>query len=107
MPDEIRQALQEMVAERDWEQFHSVENLIKSISIEAGELLECVQWDSNPDSDKIKEELADVFAYCHLLAAKLDLDPDEIVLEKLQLTKAKYPVDKARGLSTKYDQLPD
>jgi NTP pyrophosphatase (non-canonical NTP hydrolase) len=103
----IRQALEAMVAERDWEQFHSVENLIKSISIEAAELLECVQWDSDADPVRLKEELADVLTYCQLLAAKLELDPDEIVLEKLEQTKDKYPVGNARGSSAKYDQLPD
>lgn len=103
----VRDSLDEMVAERDWGQFHTVENLIKSISIEAGELLECVQWDSEPDVSRVREELADVLAYCHLLAAKLELDPDQIVLDKLEETKAKYPVEKARGSSTKYDRLPD
>lgn len=101
----VRQALEAMVAERDWEQFHTVENLIKGVMIEAAELLECVQWDDNADPDRVREELADVFTYCHLLAAKLGLDPDQIVLDKLESTKAKYPADQARGKSAKYDQL--
>jgi NTP pyrophosphatase (non-canonical NTP hydrolase) len=105
--DPVRTALEELVAARDWQQFHTTENLIKSISVEAAELLECVQWDADTDPTRLKEELADVLTYCHLLAAKLELDPDEIILEKLEQTKAKYPVDKARGSSTKYDQLPD
>lgn len=103
----VRQALQAVVADRDWEQFHTTENLIKSISIEAGELLECVQWDANADPELIRKELADILSYCHLLAAKLDLDPDQIILEKLEETKAKYPVEKSRGRSTKYDRLQD
>lgn len=101
----VRSALEAMVAERDWEQFHTVENLIKSIAIEAGELLETVQWNDEPDREQIREELADVFTYCHLLAAKLNLDPDQIVLDKLELTKDKYPVDRSRGSSAKYDEL--
>jgi NTP pyrophosphatase (non-canonical NTP hydrolase) len=108
MPESpVSQALADLASERDWEQFHTPENLIKSISIEASELLECVQWDAEADPEKLKEELADVLTYCHLLAAKLGLDPDEIILEKLESTKAKYPVEKARGSSAKYDQLPD
>lgn len=103
----VRQALEAMVAERDWAQFHSVENLIKSIVVEAAELLECVQWDDDADPDRVREELADVLTYCNLLAAKLGLDPDQIVLEKLELTKAKYPVERSHGSSTKYDQLRD
>jgi|SRR4051812_32649049 dCTP diphosphatase len=103
----VLQALEKMVADRDWKQFHTTENLIKSISIEAGELLECVQWNANADPSRIRDELADVLSYCHLLAAKLNLDPDQIILEKLEETKAKYPVEKSRGRSTKYDRLQD
>lgn len=103
----VHRALEELVAERDWGQFHSVESLIKSISIEAGELLECVQWDAGADRERVREELADVLTYCHLLAAQLDLDPEQIVLAKLEVTKRKYPADRARGSSAKYDQLHD
>lgn len=105
--EEINQALAKFVAERDWDQFHTIPNLIKSISIEAAELLECVQWDDELDDAKLREELADVLTYCTLLAAKLGLDPDELMLEKLETTAAKYPVEKSRGSSAKYDQLLD
>lgn len=91
--------------ERDWEQFHSEENLAKSISIEAGELLECFQWDSRYNMDDVCEELADVLSYCIMLADKLGVDIEEIVLNKLEKTKAKYPVEKSRGVSTKYNKL--
>lgn len=94
-----------MVAERDWAQFHTPENLAKSISIEAAELLECFQWNANPDPSELTEELADVLTYCYLLADRLGLDPDEIVINKLAVTNDKYPVEKARGRSTKYDEL--
>lgn len=98
-------AVKSAVAERDWEQFHSEENLAKSVAIEAGELLQCFQWDSGFDRDRVKDELADVMTYCLLLADKLGVDPDEIVLQKLAVTREKYPVDKARGRSAKYDAL--
>ena len=75
--------------------------------IEAAELLECFQWNSEPTADRVEEELADVLTYCYLLAAKLDVDPADIVLRKLEKTRAKYPVEKARGNSAKYDQLSD
>lgn len=101
----VRKALDAFVADRDWGQFHSVENLIKSIAIEAGELLECVQWNQEIDQHQVRDELADVLTYCQLLAAKLNLDPDRIILEKLARTEAKYPVDKSRGSSAKYDRL--
>lgn len=99
------EAIQEAMAERDWDQFHSPENLAKSVAIEAGELLECFQWQSDVDVNRVGEELADVLTYCQLLAMKLDLDPDQIVLDKLEKTRQKYPVEKARGRSDKYDRL--
>lgn len=108
MPDRaVRTELERFVAERDWAQFHSPVNLSKSIVIEAAELLECFQWDTDADPNSVREELADVLTYCHLLAIRMGLDPDQIVLDKLDVTRAKYPVDQSRGRSTKYDQLPD
>ena len=91
--------------ERDWDQFHTEENLAKSISIEAGELLECFQWDSSYDCEEVCEELADVLSYCIMLADRMNVDNEEIVLSKLEETKLKYPVDKAKGISTKYTKL--
>ncbi|PRI10040.1 nucleotide pyrophosphohydrolase [Leucobacter massiliensis] len=100
----VRTALREFVAERDWGKFHTPENLAKSISIEAGELLECFQWDDS-GLGSAEDELADVLTYCLLLADRLGLDPDEIVLQKLEKTRVKYPAADARGRSTKYDRL--
>lgn len=105
-PDVSRE-IAAFVAERDWGQFHTPENLAKSISIESAELLECFQWGGDVDTARVKDELADVLTYCHLLAAKLDADPDQIVLDKLEISRGKYPVESSRGRSTKYDQLPD
>lgn len=98
-------ALREFNLERDWDKFHTEENLAKSISIEAGELLECFQWDSSYDMDDVCEELADVLSYCIMLADRLNVDIETIVLDKLEKTKKKYPVEKAKGISTKYDKL--
>ena len=103
--DKLIEAIREFNEERDWDQFHTPENLAKSISIEAGELLECFQWDNNYDKENLCEELADVLSYCIMLADRLDVDIEEIVLNKLEKTKKKYPVDKAKGISTKYDKL--
>jgi len=91
--------------ERDWAQFHAPQNLAKSIAIEAGELLECYQWTDSADRDHVASELADVVTYSILLADRLGLDLDTIVRTKLEQSRAKYPVDKARGRSTKYDAL--
>lgn len=101
----LHDEIQEFVAERDWAQFHSPTNLARSISIEAAELLECFQWNDDADPARVREELADVFTYCLLLADRIGVDPAQIVREKLALTRDKYPVDKARGRSAKYDAL--
>lgn len=105
----MKKAVKEIIEfnkERDWDQFHSPENLAKSISIEAGELLECFQWNSEEyEKEEVCEELADVFTYCIQMAMKLGVDPEEIILKKLEKTKKKYPVEKAKGVSTKYNKL--
>ncbi len=74
--------VREMVEERDWGQFHTPENLAKSIAIEASELLECFQWSSDADAARVQSELADVLTYCYLLADKIGVDADTIVVEK-------------------------
>lgn len=92
--------------ERDWGKFHTPENLAKSISIEAAELLECFQWDGeNYNKQDVYEELADVFTYCIQMAMSLGVNPEEIILNKLEKTKKKYPIEKAKGKSTKYTDL--
>lgn len=101
----VTQSLTDFVAEREWDQFHSEENLAKSIAIEAGELLECYQWDDGGTSDEVESELADVLTYGYLLAMKIGKSPSELILNKLKTTRRKYPAGKARGTSRKYDQL--
>ena len=103
--DRFKQAFRDFSDERDWGQFHTPENLAKSISIEAAELLECFQWSNEFDKNAVCEELADVLSYCIMMADELDVDIEEIVLDKLEKTKAKYPVDKAKGISDKYNKL--
>ena len=101
----VLDTLRAFVAERDWEQFHAPENLAKSIAIEAGELLECYQWNTKADLGRVRDELADVLTYALLLADKIGADPNQLVLDKLELTRKKYPVAQSRGRSEKYDQL--
>ncbi len=91
--------------DRDWDQFHTPTNLSKSIAIEAGELLECFQWTENYDENAVKEELADVLNYCLQMALVLHVDPIEIINEKMDKNEKKYPIDKAKGVATKYDKL--
>lgn len=103
--DILIEKIKKFNSDRDWDQFHSVENLIKSISIETSELLECVQWDNDYDINKVREELADVLIYSFQLAIKLDLDIKEIMHEKMELNNEKYPVSKSKGKSSKYNEL--
>ena len=102
---ELEKKIVKFAEDRDWLQFNTPENLSKSVSIEAGELLECFQWNNNYDKEEVCEELADVFTYCIMMADKLNVDPEEIILKKLDKTRKKYPVDKAKGVSTKYNKL--
>ncbi len=90
---------------REWDQFHSPENLAKSISIEAGELLECFQWNNEYKKEDVIDELADIVNYCILLSDKLNVDLEEIVLNKLKKNEEKYPVEKSKGKSDKYSKL--
>ena len=92
--------------DRDWDQFHSEVNIAKSVCIEAGELLECFQWDNeNFDKDAVCDEMADVFTYIINLALRLDVDLLEVTDKKLDRNALKYPIEKARGKNTKYDKL--
>jgi len=92
--------------DRDWDQFHSPVNLAKSISIESGELLECFQWSNDKyNIEDVKEELADIFNYCLQLANVLNVDIVDITNKKIDITETKYPVEKAKGVSTKYNKL--
>ncbi|MFH4963664.1 nucleotide pyrophosphohydrolase [Gaetbulibacter sp. M235] len=107
---EITKALIKFRNDRDWEQFHDSKNLATAISIEAAELNELFLWKSVEDSEKvditkIKNELADIFSFCFLLAEKHKLNIKDIVLDKIKLNGEKYPVEKAKGTSKKYNEL--
>jgi NTP pyrophosphatase (non-canonical NTP hydrolase) len=105
--EEITQELIKFRNERDWEQFHNPKDLALAINIEAGELLELFLWKSPEDAnkEKIKEELADVFAYALLLANKYDFDIKQIILDKIKKNAEKYPIDKSKGNAKKYNEL--
>lgn len=104
---QVKEQILKFNEERDWDQFHSPENLAKSIVIEAGELLECFQWNTAFNHQDVCEELADIMNYCILLSNKLDVDMEKIILDKLEKNKIKYPIDKAKGNAKKYNKLED
>ena len=106
MKKETIDRIRKFTEDRDWNQFHSPGNLAKSISIEASELLECFQWDDKKfDIEHVKEELADVLVYCRNMLDVLGLDEDEIVNSKMDKNEAKYPIEKSKGNSLKYDEF--
>ncbi|CAL1520475.1 MazG-like family protein [Chitinophaga sp. MM2321] len=108
--DIIVQELVKFRDDRHWEQFHDSKNLAAAISIEAAELNELFLWKNMPDAEQVnkerlKEELADVFSFCFLLANKHNLNVKEIVLDKIKKNAEKYPIDKSKGTSKKYNEL--
>lgn len=103
--EELMNEIIKFQTERNWKQFHTPENLAKSISIEAAELLEHFQWNNEYEKQAVVDELADVLNYCFLMADALNVDVKEIVLNKMETTAKKYPISKSKGVSTKYDKL--
>ena len=104
--DILKERIDKFNKDRDWDKFHTPSNLAKSISIEASELLECFQWNNdNFNLQDVKEELADVMNYCLQMSMVLNMDIIDIINEKMDKNEKKYPVNKAKGISTKYDKL--
>ena len=110
---DLRDELRAFAAARDWDQFHSPRNLATALAVEAAELLEPFQWLTEEQSRSlppetraaVEEELADVLLYLVRLADKLDVDLAAAARAKIARNGEKYPVEKARGSSRKYDAL--
>ena len=105
--NDIIESLKKFRNDRNWEQFHNPKDLALAINVEAGELLELFLWKNADDAneEKVKEELADVFAFAFLLTDKYGFDVKQIVLEKIKKNGEKYPVDKSKGTAKKYNEL--
>lgn len=102
----LLQRIDKFNKDRDWDKFHTPSNLAKSISIEASELLECFQWNDNDyDVEAVKEELADVMNYCLQMSLVLGVDIIDVINNKMDKTEKKYSIEKAKGVSTKYNKL--
>lgn len=111
--DNLAQQLDRFAKDRDWQQFHSPKNLASALVVEAGELLEHFQWLTEEQSralspekrDAVGAEVADVLLYLIQLTSALGIDPIAAAQAKLKLNELKYPIDRARGNSKKYDEL--
>lgn len=100
---------------RDWKQFHTPRQLAAALAIEAGELQQAMLWKTDAEVEagladgtlkaELGDEIADVLSFALLLAHDLGLDPAELIAGKLLKNEQRYPVDKSRGRSTKYDKL--
>lgn len=104
---ELREILDELLKfrdERDWAQFHNPKDLALALSVEAAELLELFLWKADADPSRVREELADVLAFALLLSEKYGFDVKEIIMEKMEKNRLKYPVEKARGSARKYTE---
>ena len=109
----LRDKLRNFAAARDWDQFHSPKNLAMALSAEAGELVEIFQWLTEEQSRNLDakahaaagEEIADVLLYLIRLGDQLGIDPVAAAQRKLIANARKYPAEKARGSSKKYDKL--
>ena len=107
---ELSTLLEKFRDDRDWGQFHDSKNLALALSIEAAELNELFLWKNESESEEVdrqrlREELADVFAYAIMLAGRHGLDVSEIVKEKIEKNAIKYPVEQSRGSSRKYKEF--
>ncbi len=109
--------LQKMVIKfrdaRDWKQFHNPKDIALSLVLEAGEVLEHFQWKNGEEIDNhisehkedIADELADVFSYLLIMSNDLKIDIAKALQNKTEKNNKKYPVEKAKGKSTKYNKL--
>lgn len=116
--NDLQRELREFAVQRDWQRFHTPKNLVMALTGEVGELVELFQWLTPEESaavmarpgqaERVREEVADVFAYLLQLADVLDIDLAATLREKVQKNGQRYPVSLAKGRAAKYDQLrPD
>lgn len=114
--NDLQRELREFAAQREWQPFHTPKNLVMALSGEVGELTELFQWLTPEDSsavmsqpdqaERVREEVADVFAYLLQIADVLDIDLTTALRTKMRRNEEKYPVERAKGRADKYDQLP-
>ena len=115
--NDLQRELREFAAQRDWQQFHTPKNLVMALTAEVGELTELFQWLTPEEStavmtrpgqaERVREEVADVFAYLLQLVDVLDIDLAAALREKIRQNESRYSVSLAKGRADKYDRLRD
>ena len=112
---ELKEKIKEFCDVRDWDQFHNAKELAIALSIEASELLEIFRWKSPQEVEElfkdkkkkeyIEDEMADVLYFLVRIAQIYNLDLTEALERKMDKNNKKYPVEKAKGSSKKYDEF--
>lgn len=112
---QLKAKVQKFCEERDWDQFHSIKDLAIALSIESSELLELFRWLTLEEQNKmlssplqkeiIEDELSDVFFFVLRISQKFDIDLEKALSKKIQKNAEKYPIEKSKGVATKYNQL--
>lgn len=111
--NELKQKIINFRDEREWKQFHNPKDLAQAISIESSELLEHFLWISQENSfkviennkEEIADEMADIFSYLLSLSDITGINLEEALINKIRKNEKKYPINKSKGISTKYDKL--
>jgi NTP pyrophosphatase (non-canonical NTP hydrolase) len=113
--EKLKSEIEKFSHDRDWDQFHSIKNLSMALSVESSELLEIFQWQTEEESNsvknnpqllaKVEDEVADIFVYLLRIISKTNIDLEQAVLNKLQKNAEKYPVDLSRGNAKKYTEF--
>ncbi len=108
--DSLNKRIKQFCQDREWSQFHDPKNLALSLQLESSEVLELFQWtkdnEINPNKrDEIGDELADVLYWVIMLSNHYGVDLIDSLNKKMDKNEAKYPVEKAKGVATKYSEL--
>lgn len=112
---ELKQRMRQFADDRDWQQFHDLKNLSMALAIEAAELMEHFRWVANTDANAvmnnaesaaaIRQEVADVLLLLVQFANIAGIDLMAAAEAKIDFNEVRYPVEKCKGVATKYDKL--
>ena len=111
--NELMKQVQEFCEARDWDQFHNPKDLAIGLSTESNELLDIFRFKTEEQMNKImnsskrehvEEEIADVFFFVLRFAQMNNINLSEVLAKKIAKNNEKYPVEKAKGSNSKYNE---
>ena len=111
--ESLKSVATELVEEREWNKFHTPKDLSMNLSVEANELLEKFLWITSADSfqevsknrSEIEDEVGDIVFSILRFCTIANIDISHAFVQKIAKIKQKYPIDKAKGVYTKYTKL--